>query len=306
MNSDDEEARRCCQACAAYEAILPAQPVWPVGWRCPVCGHDTEQRSGISVLAPELADTISGFDPESFSTLAEIEAGHFWFVPRYQLIVGLADKFFPDARRLLEIGCGNGAVLRALTSSRRWERAVGTDLHPTGLARARERMPCDVEFVQMNALAIPAVAAFDLVGAFDVVEHVSDDEGVLRAMRRVLKRGGGAIIAVPQHPWLWSRADDIAHHQRRYQRGELESKLQRTGFECLSSTSYTATLLPLLLASRLKARFIPSSGDLDREVAPNPVVNAILKTILTAEVRLALAGIRWPVGGSRVVVARAV
>lgn len=306
MNSGDEEARRYCPTCAAYEAISPEEPVWPVGWRCRACGQETEQRSGISVLAPELADKISGFDPESFSVLADIEAGHFWFVPRYRLIVGLADKFFPDARRLLEIGCGNGAVLRALTSSRRWDRAVGTDLHPTGLARARERMPRNVEFVQMNALAIPAVAAFDLVGAFDVVEHVGDDEGVLRAVRRVLKTGGGAIISVPQHPWLWSRADEIAHHQRRYQRGELEAKLRRNGFECLSSMSYTATLLPLLLASRLKARFMPSSGDLDREVAPNPAVNAILRAILQAEVRLALAGMRWPAGGSRVVVARAV
>jgi SAM-dependent methyltransferase len=258
------------------------------------------------MLAPELADTVSGFDPVSFTRLADLEASHFWFVARNELIVGLSHRFFPEARRFLEIGCGNGAVLNALKGSRHWERLVGSDLHPTGLARARERMPRDVELVQMNALAIPALAAFDLIGAFDIVEHVADDEGVLRAIRRALRTGGGTIILVPQHPWLWSGADEIAHHQRRYRRGELETKLRRNGFQILSSFSYTAILLPLLVASRIKARIRPSGQDVSREVTLHPAINAALLAILRAEVRLTLAGVRWPAGGSRVVVARAV
>jgi SAM-dependent methyltransferase len=257
------------------------------------------------MLAPELADTVSGFDPVSFEALAAIEATHFWFLARNALIVGLADRFFPGARCFLEIGCGNGAVLRALKSSRQWERLVGSDLHPTGLSRARARMPNGVEFLQMNALAIPASGVFDLIGAFDIIEHVADDEGVLRAMRRALCPGGGAIISVPQHPWLWSGADEMAHHQRRYRRGELEMKLRRNGFEVLASSSFTATLLPLMAASRIKARVTPNGNDFDREMAVKPAFNAILLAILRTEVRLTLAGVRWPVGGSRVVVARA-
>jgi SAM-dependent methyltransferase len=280
--------------------------VWPVGWRCRVCGYIVAQSADIAMLAPDLADTVSGFDPASFAAIADIEAGHFWFVARRELIVGLADRFFPEAQSLLEIGCGNGAVLKALMDSRRWRRVAGADLHPTGLAHARARMLQGVEFVQMNALAIPALAAFDLIGAFDIVEHVADDEGVLRAIRRALRAGGGTIISVPQHPWLWSGADDIAHHERRYRRGELERKMLRNGFEVLASFSYTATLLPLLVASRIKARIRPSPQDLSREVALHPAVNAALLAILRAEVRLSLAGVRWPAGGSRVIVARAV
>lgn len=306
MNGEAAVARRTCPICAASEPIRPDEPVWPAGWRCRSCGHVIAQSLDIPILAPELADTVTGFDPESFAELAAIEASHFWFVARNELIVGLADRYFPTARSLLEIGCGNGTVLRALKGSRRWERVVGSDLHPTGIARARSRMPQDVEFVQMNALAIPALNAFDLIGAFDIVEHVADDEGVLRAIRRALRDGGGTIISVPQHPWLWSGADEIAHHQRRYRRGELETKLKRNGFELLASLSYTAILLPLMIASRIKARLRPSQGDLSREVALSPAVNAALLAILRAEVRLALAGVRWPAGGSRVVVARAI
>jgi SAM-dependent methyltransferase len=306
MSAGPAAMQRLCIACGAREPVRPDEPVCPLGWQCPACGQRVAQADGISMFAPSLADTVSGFDPVSFATLAKIEATHFWFVTRNELIVGLANRFFPNARRYLEIGCGNGAVLRALAQSRRWERLVGSDLHPTGLAYARARLPREIEFVQMDATKIPAANAFDLIGAFDVVEHIADDEAVLRGLRQASAIRGGTIIAVPQHPWLWSRADEIGHHQRRYRRGELETKLRRNGFEILFSSSFTALLLPLMAASRLKAYVAPSDGDIEREFALSPAVNAMFTAILRAEVGLTLAGLRWPAGGSRVVVARAV
>lgn len=306
MKEHQAVASRTCPRCAVGEQIQSDEAVWPVGWRCSACGYVIGQSADIAMLAPDLADTVSGFDPVSFATIADIEARHFWFVARRELIVGIAGRFFPEAQSFLEIGCGNGAVLKALIDARRWRRVVGADLHPTGLAHARARMPQGVEFVQMNALAIPARATFDLIGAFDIVEHVADDEAVLRAIHGALRPEGGTIITVPQHPWLWSAADDIAYHERRYRRGELETKLLRNGFDVLASFSFTAILLPLLVASRIKARTRPSLRDLPREVALHPAVNAALLAVLRAEVRLSLAGVRWPVGGSRMVVARAV
>jgi hypothetical protein len=74
----------------------------------------------------------------------------------------------------------------------------------------------------------------------------------------------------------------------------------------LSSSSFTAILLPLMAASRISARLRPRAGDVEREFALAPKANAALLAVLRAEVRLTLAGARWPVGGSRVVVARAV
>ena len=257
------------------------------------------------MFAPELADTISGFDPKAFDELAELETEHFWFVARNELIVGLANKFFPDARRFLEIGCGTGFVLRAIAELRRWERVVGSELHPTGLAHARKRLPSKVEFVQMDARDIPAAGLFDLTGAFDVIEHIADDEAVLRGLRAATQTGGGTIIAVPQHPWLWSRADEVAHHVRRYRRGELEMKLRRNGFEVLFSSSFTALLLPLMAASRLKRRGKETDEGI-YEFRLNPAVNRLFLGILHAEVRMTLAGVRWPAGGSRVMVGRAV
>jgi SAM-dependent methyltransferase len=215
-----------------------------MGWHCPACGQGAPESEGILMFAPKLADTVSGFDTVFFARLAETEAAHFWFVARNELIVGLANRFFPSAKRYLEIGCGNGTVLRAIAASRRCERLAGSDLHPTGLKLARAHLPRDIELAQMDARAIPVVNAFDLTGAFDILEHVANDEAVLRSLRAAIAKGGGTIIAVPQHPSLWSRADEIGHHQRRYRRGELEGKLRRSGFDILFSSSFMAILLP--------------------------------------------------------------
>src|SRR5690349_20120588 len=101
----------------------------------------------------------------------------------------------------MEVGCGTGYVLRAVASSREWERVVGSELHPSGVAYARERLPSNVELLQMDARNIPIFNVFDLTAAFDVVEHVDDDGAVLRGMRKATRKGGGIILTVPQHPW---------------------------------------------------------------------------------------------------------
>ena len=260
---------------------------------------------GIPLFAPELAGTMTGMDPKSFEALSAVEATNFWFVARNELIVGLVKRLFPEARSFLEIGCGNGAVLQAIAQSRDWTRLVGSELHPAGLTIARNRMPRDVEFVQMDAREIPARKVFDLTGAFDVIEHIDDDEAVLRGMRRATRDGGGVIIAVPQHPSLWSWADDVALHKRRYRRGELEAKLVRNGFRPVFSTSYTSLLLPLMMASRWKDRRKPPDST-NSEFDIPPAVNRLLTRVLRFEVALTLAGTRWPAGGSRIVAARAI
>jgi SAM-dependent methyltransferase len=257
-------------------------------------------------FAPDLADTLTGMDPASFAALWEVEAVHFWFRTRARLFAGLIRRYFPHARSFLEIGCGNGAVIGKLAKERVWERLAGSELHPSALGYARQRLGPDVELVQMDARAIPARNAFDLVGAFDVLEHIAEDKDVLREMFAVTAPGGGVIVAVPQHPFLWSVADDIAFHVRRYRQGEMETKLADAGFEVLRSTSFTSLLFPMMAASR----FLSSSRQRDKdemmkaEFHLSPLLNRVLGAITDVEVTLTLAGLSWPAGGSRVVLAR--
>jgi hypothetical protein len=105
---------------------------------------------------------------------------------------------------------------------------------------------------------------------------------------------------------LWSATDEKGDHVRRYRRGELEKKLEAQGFRVLLSTSYTCSLLPLMIASRMIQKVRRGAGPTamgEAEVRPPDFLNRVLRSILHAEVRLTLAGMHWPAGGSRVVVA---
>ena len=93
-----------------------------------------------------------------------------------------------------------------------------------------------------------------MVGAFDVIEHISEDEEALAQLRRAVRPGGGVLVTVPQHPRLWSPADDYGEHKRRYRRRELVEKVSAAGLEIERITSFVSLLLPAMIASRFLDR----------------------------------------------------
>ena len=194
----------------------------------------------------------SGYDASLFAYLAELEPRSFWFRARNRLIVSTIRRCFPDAQTLLEVGCGTGFVLAALRNALPNLRLTGGELFPEGLEIARQRLR-DVELIELDATK-PPPRSFDVVGAFDVLEHIADDERALAGLFEATAPRGGAILLVPQHSWLWSSADEFAHHFRRYTRRELVSKLERVGFSVTLATSFVTTLLPAMLAVRLLRR----------------------------------------------------
>lgn len=304
----DDSAMRICPKCHAGDPIERGAKIWPKDWVCKSCGNRLSVDGDIVLAAPELANSISGFDPSDFDYLSVAELTHFWFVARRNLIVALVDKYCPAARSYLEIGCGTGNVISAVSEARQWERVVGAEIHPKGLNLARLRLPTSVELIQFDARRLPLAGVFEVVGAFDVLEHVAEDEKVLQQIKRALVSGGTVVLTVPQHPWLWSISDEIAHHERRYSLGELEAKLRHAGFIVEFSTSYTAFLLPLMALSRMLSRFVGRERDV-REVARqefeiSTFTNSVLTRLLNAEVALTKRGMRWPAGGSRVIVAK--
>ncbi len=298
-------ATRLCPSCGASQPIAAGERIWPPDWTCIACGARPPAPDGIPLFCPQLADTVTGFDPSCFAALARAEQQHFWFRARNRLLAGLLRRYFPSAHSLLEIGCGTGNVLAHLLRCRTWQRIAGAELHVSGLRIARSRLPPEVELVQLDATAIPAANVFDVIGAFDVLEHIERDEAALRAVHRAVKPGGGVMIAVPQHPALWSVSDDVAHHQRRYRRGELEQKVSAAGFDVVFSSSYIVLLLPMLIINRLlTGRREKDQSSIDREFRLAPSINSVLGAVTDAEVALTLAGMQWPFGGSRIVVAR--
>lgn len=245
----------------------------------------------------------AAYDPSIFEELAELEPRSFWFRGRATLLAWALERYFPQARTLLEVGCGTGYTLASIHDRRPGLELTGGELYPEGLRVARRRLP-DVQLLELDARSLPYEADFDVVGAFDVLEHVPEDDEALASMRRAVAPNGGLLVTVPQHPRLWSAADDFAHHQRRYTRQELVAKVEAAGFRVVRTTSFVSLLLPLMVLSRLRERSV-DSFDFRREFELSRVVDGTFAAALALERALIRAGVSLPAGGSLLLVARA-
>ena len=243
-----------------------------------------------------------GFDPEAFESLARLEEGSFWFQARNELIVWALRTYAPRASSFLEVGCGTGFVLRAIGRARPELRLTGSELFAEGLEHAARRVP-EAELVQMDARRMPFEEDFDAVGAFDVLEHVDDDREALAGCRRALRPGGVLFVTVPQHPWMWSSADEYAHHVRRYTRRELAAKLRGAGLEPVRITSFVTLLLPPMALSRLAERRARRPYDPVAEHERSSKLRRPLEATMRMESALIRRGISLPAGGSLLAVA---
>jgi SAM-dependent methyltransferase len=268
-------------------------------WYCNACQQSPPEYQGYLQFAPGLSE---GFEPQFFENLAKVEVGHFWFEARNKLIMWLMGQYFPDARDFLEVGCGTGFVLSGIHRAFPHMRTYGSELFKEGLSITGRRLP-DATLFQMDARKIPFECEFDVIGAFDVLEHIKEDAEVFTQMFRALRPGGGIIISVPQHPFLWSVVDEYSHHQRRYTRRELVKKVKATGFEVKRVTSFTTLLLPLMMLSRMTPKPPVQEYNPMAEFEINPGVNTLLRGILDLERLFIRAGLSFPAGGSLVLVA---
>ena len=271
-------------------------------WQCDACGAQPVALNGIIWFSPELAHKGEGFKPEFFAQLAQLESGNFWFHARSKLIFWALAKYFPQLENFLEIGCGTGFVLAGLRQVFPKLSIAGSEIYAEGLKFAVARVP-DGFLFQMDARRIPFESEFDVIGAFDVIEHVTEDETVLEQMYQAVRGGGGIILTVPQHRFLWSKQDEYACHVRRYRRDELVDKVRRAGFEVMGATSFVSLLLPLMIASRflMKDRM---PADLDEELKFSKLANGLLGAIMGMERLIIQAGGRFPAGGSLLLIAR--
>jgi SAM-dependent methyltransferase len=243
----------------------------------------------------------TGYDPQIFAELAAVEDRSFWFRGRNRLIVRLVSNFATPGESFLEIGCGTGYVLRGLVRECGL-KATGSELFAAGLEVARERVP-EADLVELDAREMPYDGSFDFAGAFDVIEHIDDDVGVLRGLRQAVRPGGLVFLTVPQHPWLWSAADTYAHHVRRYRKRELVERVEEAGLRVVRMTSFVTSPLPLMAAARLCKRRPAEDYDLVSELVPPLGINRALEQALRAECALISRGIDLPAGGSLVLIA---
>ena len=223
-------------------------------------------------------------DEDFYPAYYELEGRHWWFVGRRRLFLRLLEQRFPPAARpieLLDFGCGTGAFLQDL------ERfgavsAVAGDPHAVAFCHARGRS--EVRLVAAGEPLPFAGGAFDLVTTLDVVEHIEDDVGALRELRRVLRPGGLALVAVPAFMFLWGKQDEVSHHHRRYTARTLRRALAGAGFAVERTSYFNTILFPPIAAVRLARRLLRRPGAAESDFSLGPAaLNRPLGAVFGAE-----------------------
>ena len=170
-------------------------------WRCPRCGFEPTAGT-VPLFAPGLLSSEQDFHPAAFDHLPDAEMDSFWFGARNRLVVHAIRRYFPRARNYLEVGCGTGYVLAGIAAAFPKLEVTGSDPYLHGLVTALQRVP-SATLIQVDARRVPFESEFDLIGAFDVLEHVDEDESVLAeappgasSRRRPRPDGASASIVV--------------------------------------------------------------------------------------------------------------
>jgi 2-polyprenyl-3-methyl-5-hydroxy-6-metoxy-1,4-benzoquinol methylase len=244
----------------------------------------------------------SAFDAKGIERLLAAEDRHFWFRARNQTIAALVGR--PIQRlshgfRILEIGCGSGNVLRVLQASAAGRGSVeGLEVSREAAAAARRRTGLTITDGYLADLD-PA-SKFDVIAAFDVLEHIADEAGVLREIGDRLRPGGRLFLTVPAHQSLWSAFDVASGHERRYTLTTLSRALRASGFDVEYATYFMSLLVPLMWVRRrvMKAGSSDHGALLDSEFQIVPGINGVAYELLRQEAHVIRARRHLPMGAS--------
>jgi ubiquinone/menaquinone biosynthesis C-methylase UbiE len=187
---------------------------------------------------------------EEYATMFRVEETHWWYRALHRLIFQALEAELPDWREkeIADVGCGTGAILSRLGNP---EKNVGIDLAPEAISFCRQRGLDNIQQGDIHALPFPD-ASFDAVICSSVLYHqwVSDVEGAIGEMHRVLRPGGTLLINVPAFPFLHSAHDEAVMTARRFRKREIRQLLQKQDFQIRRLTYWTTFLFPLAVAAR--------------------------------------------------------
>jgi dolichyl-phosphate beta-glucosyltransferase len=245
------------------------------------------------------AGSAGVFDDRQAATLSESDTRHWWFRSKGTFVAAAIRRHVPEDRRdgyLVDVGAGAGGVTVLLGWPPRRLVAVDGSESLAGSASKRHSVLSTVGVGERLPLRGGSAA---IVTLLDVIEHLQQQDRTLKETWRVLRPGGHLVVTVPAHGWLWSGADEMLGHVRRYTRPLLRRHLAAAGFRPLyMSHVFSWLVVPVWLQRRLATSGEGQLG-LDRR---SPLLDR-LALVLT---RLELAVVRrlsLPVGTSIVCVA---
>lgn len=187
-----------------------------------------------------------------FQDLFCAEKENWWYRGREKIIVDLLRKTFKDRfrkKKILDLGCGTGRMMVVL---RDFGQVSGADISDEAITFCQKQGFQNLKKIDAEkSLPFPN-ETFDLITAFDLLEHLKNDQKILLEINRLLRPQGLLLVTVPALPVLWSKHDEAFGHQRRYLKKDLILKVQKTNFQVIRLTYFNFFLLPgIFLGGRL-------------------------------------------------------
>ena len=215
-----------------------------------------------------------------YQQMAELDDRHWWYRARREIIADLIrrEAQLPRNPQILEIGCGTGHNLAMLSG---FGHVDGLELDDEARALSEKRLGREIMRAPLPELAEVPDAHYDLIGAFDVFEHIEDDRASLASIAAKLKRGGKFIMTVPAHQWMWTAHDVANHHKRRYSKSGLKALINGSPMRLEKVGYFNSLLFPVAVAERAASKLRgKDSGDVTLPPAP---LNAALEKVFAAE-----------------------
>jgi len=230
--------------------------------------------------------------------MSDREDTYWWHVGRLLII----DKQIQVIRKsnnnkklkILNIGCGTGGTIGVL--KKHACKLTNVDVSKVAIKFTKR---AGHEALLVDGVNLPFTSdEFDLIVAFDVLEHIKSDEQALKEWMRVLKKGGDFLVSVPAFQWLWSGHDVSLDHFRRYTAASLRLKAENAGFRTIRSGYMIMFSFPLVAGFRMISKFKRQSiTDESSYVNISKPINHIFISMLRLEANLQRY-VRMPIGTS--------
>jgi len=230
-----------------------------------------------------------------YKTYFKLEKDNWWFRVRRNIVLSLIKKYkISKEGEIFDFGCGSGYLVGYL--QKLGYNVSGSDISQEAIEFGKAKDIHGLEVVQNDQIKTQN-GGFEVILTLDVIEHIEDDLGAIRAIQEALKPGGTAIITVPAYQWMWGVQDEVAHHFRRYNMKSLLKLFEHTNLSVVKKSYFNTFLFLPIATVRLVSKLLKlESRESDFELN-NKFINKILFTIFNIEAKL-LRSLNFPFGVS--------
>lgn len=203
-----------------------------------------------------------------YARMAEQESTYWWHKGRLRIIETYLRAAIGGQKgvKILNVGSGTGGTIDMLDT---YGLTDNVDVSDDAINFMKKRGYRRI--TKVSGVKLPFKdKSYDIVGAFDVLEHIGEEHEALKEWRRVLKDGGAVVLTVPAYQWLWSGHDVSLHHKRRYTTRRLKAAAEAADLKPEQLSYAIVFSLPMIVSFRFLNKVLRRGTNAETSYVPVP------------------------------------